>query len=115
LQEKWDTGFCGLSGDFVRGENALFRLASAFFFLAFGVSRFGTSQMNSLDILRSGASYEFVEVVAVRAVFAKIRVVEQPLYAAACADSVGVVLVMSDGPAHVGVPASAKEHGSSGS
>ena len=71
--------------------------------------------MNSLDILRSGAGYEFVEVVAVRAVFAKIRVVEQPLYAAAGADSVGIVLVMSDRPAHVGVPASAKEHGSSGS
>ena len=83
---------------------ALLLLSSAFF------SRFGSSLVDALDVARSRAGDEVVQVIAVGAVLAEVHVIEQPLYAAACADSIGMILIVPDRPAHTRMPAAAEQN-----
>ena len=65
--------------------------------------------MNALNISRSVAGDEILQVIAVWAVLAEVGMIEQPLCAAVGADAVRVLFIVPDRPAHTRMPATAEQ------
>lgn len=66
--------------------------------------------MNPLDISRSIAGNEFLQVIAIRAILSEVHMIEEPFYPAVGADAVRVLLTVVDRPAHPWMPAAAEQH-----